>query len=130
MIVDTSALLAIALEEPEAAAFADAILAASDPMLCAATWLEATIVAQGRGRVAGIARLQAVLAALPLRLVPFTVEAAMEAAQAVGRYGKGTGSGAQLNFGDCISYGAAKAAQQTLLFKGNDFPRTDITPAL
>jgi ribonuclease VapC len=61
---------------------------------------------------------------------PVTVEQAVIAREAYRRYGRGTGHPAALNFGDCFAYALAKATGAPLLFKGNDFARTDITPAL
>ena len=65
-----------------------------------------------------------------VRVEPFTAEHAALARQAWRDYGRGSGHPAKLNFGDCLAYGFAKAEREPLLFKGSDFPRTDIEPAL
>ncbi len=127
MVVDTSALVAIALIEPEADRFLDAIEAAATRLISAASVLEAGIVIEGRaGRDAGD-DLDALMQRLGLDIEPVTAEQVRIARTAYRTYGKGYHR-AGLNFGDCFAYALAKAAGLPLLFKGDDFARTDITP--
>ena len=76
-----------------------------------------------------VERLDRVVEELEIELLPFDAEMARVARQADDRYGR-TRHPAKLNFGDCIAYAASKVTGEPLLFKGNDFPQTDITPAL
>lgn len=76
-----------------------------------------------------MARLDRMLAALAVEIVPVTVEQARLAFDAFKRFGKGRGAKASLNYGDCFAYGLAKELDAPLLFKGGDFAQTDIRPA-
>ena len=128
MIIDTSAILAILLREPDAECFERAISAASSRRISAATFLEATIVLESRfGPTAGH-ELDAFLARAEIELEPVTAEQAQTARQAWRRFGKGNHS-AGLNFGDCFAYALATAKREPLLFKGGDFQLTDIRAA-
>jgi len=124
VIVDSSALMSILLAEDDAAALGVALGASAEPRISAATLVEAGIVA-GRERH-GV--LDDVLEGV--EVVPFDRAQALVARAAYLRYGKGSGSRARLNFGDCFSYALAKVTGEPLLFKGDDFSHTDITPAL
>ncbi len=128
MIIDTSALLAILQLEPEARRLIDAIRATGQRMISAATLVEASIVAESRLGEQGTRDLDAVLARLHVEVSPFTQSQAMQARRAFRRYGKGRHA-AQLNLGDCFAYALAKATGEPLLFKGDDFSRTDIAIA-
>ena len=130
MIVDSSALIAIVLEEPGFEAFYDALAKSPDTAMPAANWLEAAMVIDRRGDPVATKRLGALILTLRIRIAPFTSEHAVEGRAAWQRFGKGSGHPAQLNFGDCIAYGRAKSTGEPLLCKGQDFPRTDIAPAL
>lgn len=128
MIVDSSALLAILLGEPEERSFVEAILAARQPALPAPAYVEISLkLDRGRGLDADPV-LEDALAALGVSIAPLTAEAARAARLAFNRFGNGNGG--PLNFGDCLVYGAARVLDQPLLFKGDDFAQTDITPAL
>jgi ribonuclease VapC len=135
MIVDASAVLAILLDEPEAAAFAEAIANAEAPRIAAPNWLEVAMKLETMlrdGAAAGAAadsRLAEYTSGDLLTVVPFTGAQARLARDAYRRYGKGRDK-AGLNFGDCIAYAVAKSEGAALLFKGNDFALTDIEPAL
>ncbi len=129
MIVDTSALVAIIRDEEEAEAFAVAIARAAAPVISAANWLEAAMVAEGRDAARGGPRFDAVLAAARLDILPVTPAVAAGARIAWRRYGKGRHP-AGLNFGDCFSYALAQDRDEPLLFKGEDFARTDVKRAL
>jgi len=129
MILDTSALAAIFFGEPEAALYIDLIHAADRCLISAANFLELSIVIEGQigpdaGRQCDIFFRRAGIV-----IEPFTVEQAYMARQAFLDFGKGRHA-AGLNFGDCFSYALAKITGEPLLFKGDDFKKTDITPAL
>ncbi len=129
MIVDTSALLAVVLDEPDAGRFLEAILAAERPRMSLLNWLEAAMVIESKGgRLAGL-RFDEVVRAAGIEVAPVTLEQA-EAARVAWRY-FGTGRHtARLNFGDCFAYALAKTEREALLFKGEDFSRTDVEAAL
>lgn len=129
MIVDTAALVAIVRDEPEAAAFAAALATAADSLISAVNCLEAAIVVDsGRDPVA-FRRLDQLLTVAAVTIAPVTVEQARLARDAYRDYGKGSGHPAGLNFGDCFAYALAREHDDTLLYKGDDFSHTDISPA-
>jgi ribonuclease VapC len=130
MIVDSSALLAILRAEPEAASCAQALAAAEDRRISAATYLETAIVIDGSREPIASRRLDELLREADVRIEPVTEEQARIARHAYRDFGKGSGHPAQLNFGDCFSYALAKATGEPLLFKGNDFLHTDLRAAL
>ena len=126
MIVDTSALIAILLNEPEKSAFLDILEKADAIKISAVTVLEAVIVMHGRYGANGVDKLHALLNGIGAREMEFTPEQRMAAEKAFTVYGKGQGHKAQLNFGDCASYALAKTTGEPLLFKGHDFIHTDL----
>ena len=126
MIIDSSAVIAMVLDERDADALFETLAAATAPSMAAPTYVEATVVARGRS----IADLDAFLRRARVRLVDFTPEMAQVATDAYRRFGKGSGSPARLNLGDTYSYALAKVTGEPLLFVGDDFTHTDITPAL
>lgn len=126
MVIDTSALLAILLSEPEALVFTKEIAAADRRVVGAPTLVEATAVMLARKGRQGVIALDALLSRLGIEVAPMSTEAAEFAREAYSRYGKGVGSPGVLNYGDVLSYGVARAEDQPLLFKGEDFSRTDI----
>lgn len=129
MIVDTSALLAILLREPEAASFAAAMESASTLRLSVASYLEAAIFVDRNGDQVRRAMLDTFLEEFSIRLEPITVEQARVARQAFQWFGKGLHPAA-LNFGDCFTYALAKVTREPVLFKGRDFSRTDLVAAI
>ncbi|HKS88182.1 MAG TPA: type II toxin-antitoxin system VapC family toxin [Stellaceae bacterium] len=129
MIVDTSAVIAILQNEPEATAFAT-VAAAAACRISAANYLEAAIIIDGRRDPIASRRLDDLLAELCIAIEPVTAEQAHIARQAYRDYGRGSGHPARLNFGDCFAYALARATGEPLLFKGDDFRRTDIRPAV
>ena len=129
MVIDTSALLAILLSEPEALVFTEAIAAADRRVVGAPTFVEATAVMLARKGKQGVIALDALLSRVGIEVVPMSTQAAEFARDAYSRYGKGTGSPGVLNYGDVLSYGVARAEGEPLLFKGEGFPRTDIASA-
>ena len=129
MVIDTSAILAILFNEPEAIPFVRAISAASTRMIGAPSLVEASAVLCARKGAAGEVALDALLQRLSIVTVAMTSEAAAFARHAFRRYGKGAGQPGVLNYGDCLSYGVAVAMGTELLFKGDDFARTDVAVA-
>ncbi len=129
MIVDTSALLAILQAEPESRFLAEAIEAASRPTISVVSFVEASIVLDSRHGSAGRDRLDRVIRESRLEIAPVDIEQAQIAREAFRDFGKGRHS-ARLNFGDCFSYALARQRGEPLLFKGDDFARTDIRPAV
>jgi ribonuclease VapC len=126
VVIDTSALIAILLAEPEAPRLVDAIVRAPTRLIGAPTLVEASAVMLGRKGVQGEIALDALLQRLDIELVAMTPDAAELSRSAYRRFGKGTGSPGVLNFGDCLSYGVAMALEEPLLFTGEDFPMTDV----
>ena len=127
MVVATSALVAILLQEDDAPVYADAIAAAAATALSAASYVEVAIMSLSRG-VRGRAELEAMLADAAIDIVPVTPDQARLAAVAYERYGKGRHAAA-LNFGDCFAYALAKSRGEALLFKGTNFGLTDVLRA-
>ncbi|MGN6593448.1 MAG: type II toxin-antitoxin system VapC family toxin [Terriglobales bacterium] len=125
MIVDSSALVAIVLKEPETALFSRMILGAPTRRCSAVSWLEAMMVSEGRMGPSGSRDMRLALAALEMEIVAFDPSQAELAYSAWLRYGKGRHPAA-LNLGDCCAYAAARALREPLLFKGRDFALTDI----
>ena len=128
MIIDTSALIAILRDEPEAQFCAMAIESAAQRRVSAANFLEAAVVIDGSRDPVASRRFDDLVKAARLIVEPVTEAQARIAREAYRVFGKGSGHPAQLNFGDCFAYALAKATGEPLLFKGNDFTHTDITP--
>ena len=130
MILDSSAIIAILNDEPEAETFSHAIAHAANIAIAAPTLVETFLVADsGRDpRVRSAA--EAVLGRIDPVVVPFTAEHAAIAREAHRNYGRGSGHPARLNFGDCMTYALAKSTGEPLLYKGDDFGHTDIRSAL
>jgi len=124
MVVDTSAIVAILLQEDDAPHYADAIADADSAVLSAASYVELSIVALSRG-ARGRVELDGALADAAIEIVPVTIDQARLAADAYARYGKRRHPAA-LNFGDCFAYALAKSRGEPLLFKGTDFTHTDV----
>ena len=129
MIIDTSALIAILRDEPEAAACAKAIEAASRRYISAANFLEAAIVIDGSRDPVASRRFDDLVREAQLVVEPVTEAQARIAREADRDFGRGSGHPARLNFGDCFAYALARLSGEPLLFKGDDFTHTDITPA-
>jgi ribonuclease VapC len=126
IVVDSSALVAILRREPEADRFLQLIAEADGCLLSSVSLLETSIVLAGRtGDDASWAELDALIARATMQVVALDAGLAEEARGAFLRYGKGRHPAA-LNLGDCASYAVAKARGLPLLFKGDDFPRTDL----
>lgn len=133
IVIDISAVLAIALAEPEADIFSRRIANDELPLMSAGSLLEASIVLRGKRNKPpnDVERwLDIFLDVTRIRVEPVTSDHIAIARAAHRRFGKGTGHPARLNFGDCFSYALARAKDAPLLFKGDDFSRTDVTPAI
>ena len=126
MVIDTSAIMAVLKLEPEAAAFAKAMEGAERRLVSAGTLLEAGIVAESRSQ--GGRELDGFLAAARIEVVAFDAEQAEIAREAFRRFGKGRHP-ADLDFGDCIAYALSQHAGEPLLYKGDDFSKTDVVRA-
>jgi ribonuclease VapC len=129
VIVDSSALIAVILQEPDESRFVEAMLRHGAPRISAANWLEAAMIIDSRKLPQGRIRFDDVVAQLGLEVVPVTAEIAARARRAHNEFGRGQHQ-AKLNYGDCFAYATASVLGEPLLFKGNDFAQTDITPAL
>ena len=128
MVIDTSAIVAIAFDEPEASSFE--ALIADDPvrLISAATVFEASMVLESRLGEHGGSELDLWLHRINAEIVAVSADHSDQARRAWRRYGKGRHP-AGLNFGDCFSYALAKLTSEPLLFKGHDFSETDIRAA-
>lgn len=129
MIIDSSALIAILRDEPEARRFAEAIGTAALRRVSATTYVEVgAVIDAGRDPVAS--RLfDELLQTAGVVVEPVTVEQARIAREAYRDFGKGSGHRAGLNFGDCFAYALAKVTGEPLLFRGDDFVHTDVARA-
>ena len=123
--VDTSALIAILADEPEAAAFRSLLLE-NEAVIGAPTYLEFAMVAVVKSPVITSADLSKFLGYLNVSIVDFTADDARIAEAAFRKYGKGRHTAA-LNFGDCCSYATARSRSYPLLYKSNGFSLTDLT---
>jgi ribonuclease VapC len=132
MFVDASAIVAILTREPDADALADILEAAGSAITSPIAIFEAAL-GICRKRHASVDEAEAdvreFLGVAAIRAVSITESEAETALSAFSRYGKGRGHPAQLNLGDCFAYAMAKNHRTALLFKGDDFSKTDITPA-
>jgi ribonuclease VapC len=128
MVIDSSALIAIMTGDPERRRFIDAITAAQTRLVAAPTLLEASMVVLSRSGDARLRDLRDVCAQGAVETVALGPEHLDLAIDAFRRFGKGRHP-AGLNFGDCFAYALAKAAGEPLLFKGDDFARTDVAAA-
>jgi ribonuclease VapC len=130
MVIDTSAIMAAIAGEPDEARYRSAIKTADIRLLSAVTMLEAQVVLFARLGPAAVTAFRDLIDQAPIVIVPFDDILADSAFQAFRTYGKGQGHPAQLNIIDCAAYALARARGLPLLFKGGDFGRTDIIPAL
>jgi ribonuclease VapC len=129
MIVDTSAVIAILRGEPEATSFARLIAGAEQVRLSAVSYVEAGAVLDRAGNPAAARQLDRLLHVSEIETTPVTSAQARIARAAYRDFGKGSGHPAALNFGDCFAYALATDTAEPLLFKGDDFGRTDIESA-
>jgi ribonuclease VapC len=127
MVIDTSAIIAVLLNEANAAAIAQAIESGSPRLLSAANFLEASIVIESRKGEAGGRELDLLLYRAAIEVVAVDQDQAEIARLAWRRFGK-CRDPARLNYRDCFAYALAKTRRLPLLFQGDDFSRTDIEP--
>jgi ribonuclease VapC len=128
MIVDTSAVIAILREEPDAGSLAAALELANVRRISAASYVEAAIVTDSNRNTLLSNLLDSFLGRSLISIEPVTVEQARLARAAYRDFGKGRHR-AGLNLGDCFAYALAKEKEEPLLFKGDDFSRTDVEVA-
>jgi ribonuclease VapC len=129
MILDSSALVAILLQETDAKVLFDAIQKASSLSISTATFVETAVVIDSRRDPVMGHALDDFCESISLKFVPLDETQMRIARQAYRDYGKGSGHRARLDFGDCFAYALAKASGEPLLFKGNDFAHTDVASA-
>jgi ribonuclease VapC len=125
MIIDTSALVAVLDQEPEAERIVRTLASAPERILSAANRVEVGIVMQARRGDDGARDLDLLLAKLRVNIAAVTADQANVARKAFRRYGRGRHA-ANLNFDDCFAYALAKETSAPLLFKGDDFGQTDV----
>jgi ribonuclease VapC len=128
MVIDSSALLAILQDEPERRALVEVIESADRRCLSVVNLVEASIVLETRRGPDAARLLDTLVERAGIEVVGVDLEQGALARRAFARYGKGRHS-AGLNFGDCFAYALAQALGDSLLFKGNDFNKTDVAPA-
>ena len=130
MVLDSSAIVAILKGEPERDRFIDAIAEAGEWLLSAFNLFETRTVLLRRGGPDPLRKLATFLRAGRIGVHPFDEAQAARAFRAYERFRKGSGHKAQLTLGDCAAYALATSLDLPLLFKGEDFPRTDVRAAL
>jgi ribonuclease VapC len=129
MVIDTFAVLAILLDERDAARYAEAIEKADSCHMSVASYLEAALIIDTRGDPVASREFDLFFRRSGFLIEPVTLEHAQTARQAYRDFGKGQHRAA-LNLGDCLAYALAKSLDEPLLFKGSDFSRTDIEAAI
>jgi ribonuclease VapC len=128
IVVDTSAIVAIVRQEAEGPIFTEILDASSAAIMSAVTFVETHLVLIGRRFQPDVKSIESTIAALGIEVVDVMHDQASLAVRSFLAYGKGRHQ-AQLNLADCFSYALAKSRGAPLLFKGEDFAETDITPA-
>jgi ribonuclease VapC len=128
IVVDSSVIIAIVRQEADAAIWTDVLDRSSRTLMSVVSYVETSMVLAGRRKDADRDRIDGSLTALHISVVPVTLKQGTIAFTAFLRFGKGRHSAA-LNVADCFTYALAKSRNLPLLFKGDDFSKTDITPA-
>ena len=128
IVVDSSAVIAILLKEPEHHAFEEIITSNQRCVMSAVNAHETATVLRLRHGAAGVERFWQFLADVEIEVIPFDEAQVRIAAIAFDAYGKGINPKARLNLSDCAAYALAKIMNAPLLFKGDDFTQTDLTP--
>lgn len=129
MILDTSSLIAILAEEPDCDVYITALSRATRCRISAGNFLELSIVIEAQFGAEVLRQCDALFRRAGIIIEPVTVEQAHIARQVFHDFGKGRHP-AGLNFGDCFAYALAKASGEPLLFKGEDFKKTDVDSVL
>lgn len=130
MIIDTSAIIAILRDEPEAMSCAQAIVDAITRRVSAVNFVESAVVIDASRDPIATRRFDDFVREANISIEPVTERQAQIARDAYRDFGKGSGHPAKLNFGDCFAYALTKEFGEPLLFKGTDFAQTDIVSAL
>jgi ribonuclease VapC len=125
MVIDTSALVAVILSEPEAESFRVALSKPGFRLMSAVNWFELMMVLESRHSQRASDRAEFVLKSLDVQIIPFDEQHMEEAREAWRRFGKGRHP-AGLNMADCAAYATAVIAGEPLLFKGGDFSQTGV----
>lgn len=128
MVIDTSAVIAILVGEPERDRLLEAMRTAAHRRISAASYFECGIVLDSRASAGASRRLDLLLESEEVEVEPVPPHQARLARQAHRDYGRGNGHPARLNYGDCFSYALAIDLDEPLLFKGDDFTHTDVRP--
>jgi len=128
MVVDSSAVLAILFNEPERDRFAAALAQAGVRLMSSVNALETVVVVSARKGPHGAREFDLLLHHAEIEVIAFTADHLRLARDAYQRYGKGRHP-AGLNLGDCCAYALSRHTGESLLFKGNDFPQTDVAAA-
>jgi ribonuclease VapC len=129
MIVDTSALVSILAQEPDSELYIRAISHASHCRISAGNFLELSIVLEGQFGSEVLRQCDALFRRIGIVIEPVTVEQVQVARQAFHDFGRGRHA-AGLDFGDCFGYALAKLSNEPLVFKADDFKKTDVVAAL
>ncbi len=129
MVIDTSALVCILFAEPEAESYARLLADFSEKVISTANWFETMMVVSSRLGEIGVQELEQLLELTSIKIIAVDGKIAQIAFDAWLLYGKGRHP-AGLNFGDCFAYALAKSRDEALLFKGDDFSKTDLTSAI
>jgi len=127
--VDTSALIAILRQEPEALEFSRILAAAERPQVSVANFVEAGVVVDGARNPIVSRELDDFIRLAGIEILPVTVEQSRIAREAYRDFGRGSGHPAKLNFGDCFAYALAKESGEALLYQGNAFAETGVSSA-
>ena len=130
MIVDSSALIAILTDEPDALELSQILDGHEIVRMSAASYLETSIVLDKHKDAVLSAKLDGLIESAKMVIEPVTADQARIARQAYHDYGRGSGHRANLNFGDCFSYALAREKREPILFKDDDFIHTDLRPAI
>ena len=130
MIVDASALLAVVFDEPERDRFLDILGGAQELSISVINVVEAGIKVDKDPNPQRASLLEELTGTLAIEVAPISTEQGRIARQAHKAFGRGSGHPAQLNLGDCFAYALAQVRSEPLLFKGNDFSKTDVEAAL
>lgn len=130
IVVDTSVLIAVLKNEPDAPHLVRRMAAASQRYISAGSILECGIVVGARYGDEGLQAMRELCENLSLDMVPVDADQSRTGYEVFRRYGRGSKHPAQLNFGDCFAYALAKARGEKLLFKGDDFRQTDVEAAI
>jgi ribonuclease VapC len=128
VIVDTSAIMAIVLDEPESDGFLRKIAMAPVRRISVGTWIELGVVVERRHPAKAYV-VDKLLRSGSFLFEPVSIEQAEIARTAYRSFGQASGHPARLNFGDCFAYALARATGEPLLYKGSDFAQTDIAAA-